>query len=257
MTPQIKVLLPILCFICFISFGYSLSLKQKALRGDTDAQIRIGFNYMNQTPSDWARVIFWFQLASDREQAIPCFWLGHIYQNGLGTPVNLLKSIYFYEKGASLKSTDCSKALAYLYDKQFRHLEANTWKIIYLESSKHHANRSSLDNIGALSSLEHQQAKLLAAEIKSSWLVKNESPILDPITKAPEFRSIALSNGNHYKGYIFRNKPHGYGTVKFNNGGTYFGHFKNGAMHGPGQQFSSDGQNIFKGHWSNGKPLIK
>ena len=257
MVLQRKVLVPILCFICCSSFGYSLSLKQKALRGDTDAQIRLGFNYMNQTPSNWSRVIFWFQLASDRKQAIPCFWLGHIYQNGLGTPVNLSKSIYFYEKGASLKSTDCSKALAYLYDKQFRHLEANAWKIIYLESSKLHADRSSLDNIESLSSVEHQEAKLLATEIKNSWLVKNESPILDPMTKAPEFRIITLGNGNHYKGYIFRDKPHGYGMVKSNNGETYFGYFKNGRMHGPGQQFSRDGQIIFKGHWSKGKPLIK
>jgi hypothetical protein len=212
---------------------------------------------MNQTPSDWASVIFWFQLASDREQAIPCFWLGHIYQNGLGTPVNLSKSIYFYEKGASLKSTDCSKALAYLYDKEFRHIEANTWKIIYLESSKHHATRSSLDNIGSLSSLEHQQAKLLAAEIKNSWLVKNESPILDPTTKAPKFRSITLSNGNDYKGYIFKGIPNGYGMVKSNSGETYFGYFKNGRMHGPGQQFSSDGKIIFEGHWSNGIPFTR
>lgn len=257
MTLQRKALLPILCFSCFSSFGYPLTLKQKALRGDTGAQIRLAFIYMNQTPSDWVQSKFWFQMASDRKQAIPCFWLGHIYQNGLGTPVNLSKSIYFYEKGASLKSTDCLKALAYLYDKQFRHLEANAWKIIYLESSKHHADRSSLDNIGSLSSLEHQEAKLLATEIKNSWLVKDESPILDPMTRAPEFQSITLGNGNHYKGYIFRDKPHGYGMVKSNNGETYFGYFKNGRMHGPGQQFSRDGQIIFKGHWSKGKPLIK
>ena len=257
MALQRMFLLPILCFIYCSSFGISLRLKQKALKGDTDAQIRIGFHYMNQTPSDWSSVIFWFQLASDRKQAIPCFWLGHIYQNGLGTPVNLSKSIYFYEKGASLKSTDCLKALAYLYDKQFRHLEANAWKIIYLESSKHHADRSSLNNIGSLSSLENQEAKLLATEIKDSWLVKNESPILDPMTRAPEFQSITLGNGNHYKGYIFRDKPHGYGMVKSNNGETYFGYFKNGRMHGPGQQFSRDGQIIFKGHWSKGKTLIK
>jgi len=45
--------------------------------------------------------------------------------------------------------------------------------------------------------------------------------------------------------------------VKSNNGETYFGYFKNGRMHGPGQQFSRDGQIIFKGHWSKDKPLIK
>jgi hypothetical protein len=98
---------------------------------------------------------------------------------------------------------------------------------------------------------------LLATEIKNSWLVKNESPILDPITKVPEFRSITLSNGNHYKGYISRDKPHGYGMVRSNDGETYFGYFKNGRMHGPGQQFSRGGHIIFKGHWSKGKPLIK
>jgi hypothetical protein len=257
MTQKIKILLSILWFICFTTFGYPLSLKQEALRGDTGAQIRLAFNYMNQTPSDWAQSKFWFQLASDREKAIPCFWLGHIYQNGLGTPVNLSKSIYFYEKGASLKSTDCSKALALLYNKQMRFIDANAWKIIHLDSTKDLSDESILTTIASLDTFEKEEAKLLAAEIRSSWLIQNESPILDPIAKVPEFRSITLSNGNHYKGYISRDKPHGYGMVRSNNGETYFGYFKNGRMHGPGQQFSRGGHIIFKGHWSKGKPLIK
>jgi hypothetical protein len=255
MTLQRKALLPILCFICFSSFGYPLTLKQKALTGDTGAQIRLAFIYMNQTPSDWVQSKFWFQMASDREQAIPCFWLGHIYQNGLGTPINLAKSIYFYEKGASLKSTDCSKALALLYNKQMRFIDANAWKIIHLDSTKDLSDESILTTIASLDTFEKEEAKLLAAEIRSSWLIQNESTILDPTTKAPKFRSITLSNGNDYKGYIFKGIPNGYGMVKSNSGGTYFGYFKNGRMHGSGQQFSSDGKIIFKGHWSNGIPV--
>ena len=248
MTLQRKALLPILCFSCFSSFGYPLTLKQKALRGDTGAQIRLAFIYMNQTPSDWVQSKFWFQMASDRQQAIPCFWLGHIYQNGLGTPINLAKSIYFYEKGASLKSTDCSKALALLYNKQMRFIDANAWKIIHLDSTKDLSDESILTTIASLDTFEKEEAKLLAAEIRSSWLIQNESTILDPTTKAPKFRSITLSNGNHYKGYIFKGIPNGYGMVKSNSGETYFGYFKNGRVHGLGQQFSSDGKIIFKGH---------
>jgi len=257
MTLQRKALLPILCFSCFSSFGYPLTLKQKALRGDTGAQIRLAFIYMNQTPSDWVQSKFWFQMASDREQAIPCFWLGHIYQNGLGTPINLAKSIYFYEKGASLKSTDCSKALALLYNKQMRFIDANAWKIIHLDSTKDLSDESILTTIASLDTFEKEEAKLLAAEIRSSWLIQNESTILDPTTKAPKFRSITLSNGNDYKGYIFKGIPNGYGMVKSNSGETYFGYFKNGRMHGLGQQFSSDGKIIFKGHWSNGIPVTR
>jgi hypothetical protein len=257
MALQRKVLLPILCLICCSSIGYSLSLKQKALRGDTDAQIRLAFNYINKTPSNWVQSKFWFQMASDREQAIPCFWLGLIYQNGLGTPINLAKSIYFYEKGASLKSTDCSKALALLYNKQMRFIDANAWKIIHLDSTKDLSGDSILTTIASLDSFEKEEARLLAAEIKSSWLIQNESTILDPTTKAPKFRSITLSNGNDYKGYIFKGIPNGYGMVKSNSGETYFGYFKNGRMHGPGQQFSSDGKIIFKGHWFNGIPFTR
>ena len=257
MTLQRKALLPILCFSCFSSFGYPLTLKQKALRGDTGAQIRLAFIYMNQTPSDWVQSKFWFQMASDRQQAIPCFWLGHIYQNGLGTPINLAKSIYFYEKGASLKSTDCSKALALLYNKQMRFIDANAWKIIHLDSTKDLSDESILTTIASLDTFEKEEAKLLAAEIRSSWLIQNESTILDPTTKAPKFRSITLSNGNDYKGYIFKGIPNGYGMVKSNSGETYFGYFKNGRMHGLGQQFSSDGKIIFKGHWSNGIPVTR
>jgi TPR repeat protein len=257
MTRQRKVLLSILWFICFTTFGYPLSLKQEALRGDTGAQIRLAFNYMNQTPSDWVQSKFWFQMASDRNHPTPCFWLGHIFQHGLGTPINLAKSIYFYEKGASLKSTDCSKALALLYNKQMRFIDANAWKIIHLDSTKDLSGDSILTTIASLDSFEKEEARLLAAEIKSSWLIQNESTILDPTTKAPKFRSITLSNGNDYKGYIFKGIPNGYGMVKSNGGETYFGYFKNGRMHGPGQQFSSDGKIIFKGHWSNGIPFTR
>ena len=257
MTLQLKFLFSFLSLICGNLYSSPFHLKQKALRGDVNAQVRLAFIYVNKKPTEWNRANYWFQQAADRDHTEAGLGRGHILQHGLGTPVNLSKSIYFYEKGASLGSTDCSKALAYLHDKQFRHLEANAWKIIYLESSKHHADRSSLDSIESLGSLKHQQAKLLAAEIKNSWLVKNESPILDPTTKAPEFRSITLGNGNHYKGCIFRDKPHGYGMLKSNNGETYFGYFKNGSMHGPGQQFSNDGQIIFKGNWFKGKPLTK
>jgi hypothetical protein len=255
MSLQSIALFSLLSFANACLFGTYPNLKQKALRGDTDAQIRIGFNYMNQTPADWAESKFWFLMASDRNQPTPCFLLGHIFQHGLGTPINLAKSIYFYEKGASLKSTDCSKALALLYNKQMKFIDANAWKIIHLDSTKDLSDESILTTIASLDTFEKEEAKLLATEIRSSWLIQNESTILDPTTKAPKFRSITLSNGNDYKGYIFKGIPNGYGMVKSNSGGTYFGYFKNGRMHGPGQQFSSDGKIIFKGHWSNGIPV--
>ena len=257
MTLQLKFLFSFLSLICGNLYSSPFHLKQKALRGDVNAQVRLAFIYVNKKPTEWNRANYWFQQASERDQTEACFWLGHIFQHGLGTPLNLSKSIYFYEKGASLGSTDCSKALAYLHDKQFRHLEANAWKIIYLESSKHHADRSSLDSIESLGSLKHQQAKLLAAEIKNSWLIKNESPILDPKAKAPIFGDFTLKNGTVYKGSILKGKPHGYGMKKSSGGESYFGYFKDGRMHGSGTLFTSDGQIIFKGGWSDGVPLPK
>ena len=230
---------------------------QKALRGDVSAQIRLAFIYVNQRPAEWKLATYWFQKASERDQADACFWLGHIFQHGLGTPVNLSKSIYFHEIGASLGSTDCSKALALFYQKQFKMIQSNAWKIIYLDALNDHLGQSALDIILPLSSFEMEEAKLLATEIKRSWLVKTESPILDPKTKAPIFGDFTLKNGTVYKGSILKGKPHGYGMKKSSGGESYFGYFKDGRMHGSGTLFTSDGQIIFKGGWSDGVPLPK
>ena len=257
MTLQLKFLFSFLSLICGNLYSSSVNLKQKALRGDVNAQVRLAFIYVNKKPTEWNRANYWFQQASEQDQTDACFWLGHIFQHGLGTPLNLSKSIYFYEKGASLGSTDCSKALALLYQKQFKMIQSHAWKIIYLDALNDHLGQSALDIILPLSSFEMEEAKLLATEIKRSWLVKTESPILDPKTKAPIFGDFTLKNGTVYKGSILKGKPHGYGMKKSSGGESYFGYFKDGRMHGSGTLFTSDGQIIFKGGWSDGVPLPK
>ena len=257
MTLQLKFLFSFLSLICGNLYSSSIILEQKALRGDVSAQIRLAFIYVNQKPAEWNRANYWFQQASERNQADACFWLGRIFQHGLGTPVNLSKSIYFHERGASLGSTDCSKALALLYQKQFKMIQSNAWKIIYLDTLNDHLGQSALDIILPLSSFKMEEAKLLATEIKRSWLVKTESPILDHNAKAPTFGDFTLKNGTVYKGSILKGKPHGYGMKKSSGGESYFGYFKDGRMHGSGTLFTSDGQIIFKGGWSDGVPLPK
>lgn len=55
-----------------------------------------------------------------------------------------------------------------------------------------------------------------------------------------------------YRGQCVDGKPHGSGTVTFNNGAKINGTFQNGLIEGEGTYESSDG-NIYKGMWTDGK----
>ena len=245
-------------FFCFqysaLLFGTYNNVKTKALSGDIESQLRLGFSHVNMTPANWSEAIFWFGMAADRENAKACYWLGFAYENGLGTSKNYERAIYYYQRGASLGSMECAKSLAVLFDKNKNYVEANAWKIIYKENSNRIKSHSGLSRIKKLSVRDVEYAVVLASEIQQSWNVKNVSPILDPITEIPRFGSIQLSNGSDYTGILLKEQPEGYGSIRSGSGETYYGYFKNGQKNGYGTSIGSDGKIVFKGRWIKGVP---
>ena len=245
-------------FFCFqysaLLFGTYNNVKTKALSGDIESQLRLGFTQVNMTPANWSEAIFWFGMAADREDGKACNWLGFAYENGLGTIKNYERAIYYYQRGASLGSMECAKSLAVLFDKNKNYVEANAWKIIYKENSNRIKSHPGLSRIKKLSDRDLEFAIELASVIQKSWNVKTESPISDPLTEPPRFGSIQLSNGSDYTGILFKGQPEGYGSIRSGSGETYYGHFKNGRKNGYGTAIGSDGKIVFEGTWINGVP---
>lgn len=249
------------CIICTLLFSYSSItlfatnniLKEKALRGNVESQLRLGFSYVNKSPANWSQALFWFDMAADRENAKACFWLGYAYQNGLGTIESPQKAIFYYQRGASLGSMECAKSLAILFNKLSDHIEANAWKSIYFEKTTQNKTDVKLTKIKKLSALDRKYAMALANEIMQSWKTKPESPIWDPMTKPPRFGRKHL-NDSVYNGILYKDQPNGYGTLKSVGGEIYYGYFKNGQKHGYGTLYKKDGEVVFDGSWFNNIP---
>ena len=229
-------------------------LKENALRGNVESQLRLGFSNANKSPANWSQALFWFDMAADRGDGKACYWLGFAYENGLGTSKNYERATYYYQRGASLGSMACAKSLAVLFDKNKKHVEANAWKIIYKKNSVRIKSSSGLSRIKKLSVRDLEYAVVLASEIQQSWNVKTVSPILDPLTEPPRFGSIQLRNGSDYTGILLKEQPEGYGSIRSGSGETYYGYFKNGQKNGYGTAIGSDGKIVFEGTWIKGVP---
>lgn len=250
--------------ICFYSFGQLIlvffccgkNLEVSALRGNLDAQMRLGYSEINKSPPNWSQALFWFEMAADRENANAFFWLGHGFNNGLGTQKNSNRAISYWERGASLGSVDCSKALAMIFNKELDHITAYAWKLIYEQETKNTTQVLKLTKNKKLSVRDKEYAIKLAKEIKQSWNTKTESPVWDPMTKPPRFGRMKLNNNSFYNGIVFKDQPNGYGTLKSVGGETYYGYFKNGQKHGFGTVHDQDGRIVFQGNWNKGVPTI-
>ena len=61
-----------------------------------------------------------------------------------------------------------------------------------------------------------------------------------------------LTNGSHYKGELFNNRPHGLGSVVLPSGSKYVGQFKAGSPDGQGTSTFANGEK-YAGQWKAGK----
>ncbi|WP_047980600.1 tetratricopeptide repeat protein [Ornithinibacillus contaminans] len=71
---------------------------QSALHGDVFAANRLGHEAIENGNGEEA--IDWYRMAADREDSYGEFNLGLCYEEGIGTPVNIKKAKYWYQKAA-------------------------------------------------------------------------------------------------------------------------------------------------------------
>ena len=235
----------------------SPKLKQKAFRGDAKAQLRLAFKEINSEPPNWSGATSWLEMAAIRGDKIACNLLGLSYSSGLGVSKNTLKSLEWWELGASLGSMNCIKSLAINHSNEGNKVKALSWKIIYKKSGFKDQQDDWVTQINPINELEFEQAKLLADKIENSWKIKRETGITDPLSHLEKFGELTLPNGSYYKGTVLDNTPHGYGMKVSANGAVYYGYFSNGLECGYGTSFGKNGYIIFQGHWIDGNPISK
>ena len=63
--------------------------------------------------------------------------------------------------------------------------------------------------------------------------------------------TVTYNNGSNYTGHFVRNEKHGYGIIKYNNGSQYEGQWANNKKNGIGTFESSN--EVYTGSWANDK----
>ena len=98
--------------------NYATSLKiwlSAAQKGDTDAQYYVGKIYEGGlgTPPDYATAARWYEKAAAKGHSASQFTLGSLYEKGLGVPADATKAFNLYRKAAGLsgnyKIVECAR----------------------------------------------------------------------------------------------------------------------------------------------------
>lgn len=84
---------------------------------------------------------------------------------------------------------------------------------------------------------------------------QDKDPIQLSEIHGPSSATLVKSDGTIYKGSVFNNLPHGYGTHRTPSR-LYVGKFACGLPHGEGTQYYLDGSIDFEGQWVFGEPVV-
>ena len=82
--------------LCLSPFLYSSDfLKTTALKGDVNAQLRLGFLYSKGDRQNLTEARYWMEMAANSGSPLACRYLGnaHLYGKGVGKSLELSKKI--------------------------------------------------------------------------------------------------------------------------------------------------------------------
>ena len=92
-------------------------LRRAADQGDTEAQLTLGFLYMEGegVPQDEAEAIRWFRIAANQGDATAQFNLGVMYHNGEGVPQDATEAVRWYRQAAEQGDAGAQNNLGVMY----------------------------------------------------------------------------------------------------------------------------------------------
>ncbi|MBU63606.1 MAG: hypothetical protein CMI26_14000 [Opitutae bacterium] len=232
-------------------------IKLKALRGDPDSQLRLGFHYStaNKNPLE---SFFWYEKAAKAGLASACHYVARAYATGRGTPLNLDLAKVWYEKAALRGIGTAMGKLGDLISIDDGNITsdalAHAWYVLAIEHQET-AWTERRDRLAmAMSEKTLELARKRVEEIKAKMLSPQERRQLppSPTKKRGEYH---FQNGQKYFGDLKNELPHGYGHIQSLEGGRFFGEFKQGKPYGYGTHFSAQGLIIFSGLWEGDKAV--
>ena len=242
---------------CLVNGSETISnLKNKALSGDVNAQIRLGFRALNSENPEHSNATFWFQMAADRGHPDSCFWLGNFYKRGWGITPDETKAVGIWKRGAAYGSIKCMEELSLYHLQNQDHIKAFAWLDLLLEKQPDHylSNGKYNDEIRDNLKLKIETEKSRIIQILK---IEKEIPILDPFPNQTIFAKIVLPTGAVYNGKLIYDRPNGFGYKITEEGEKYLGDFKNGLENGYGMLYNRNGILRYEGLWIEGLPLKK
>jgi len=100
-----------------LAVQHALAVRKAAERGDSVAQARLGYLYMNGkgVPQDYAEAARWYRKAAEQGHVGGEYWLGYQCETGQGVPPNLGEAARWYRRAAEQGDVEAQKRLALLY----------------------------------------------------------------------------------------------------------------------------------------------
>jgi hypothetical protein len=97
--------------------SHATAVRQAAERGDSVAQGRLGYLYMNGkgVPQDYGESARWYRKAAEQGHAGGEYWLGYLCETGQGVQQNSGEAARWYRKAAEQGDAEAQKRLALLY----------------------------------------------------------------------------------------------------------------------------------------------
>ncbi len=97
--------------------SHATAVRQAAERGDSVAQGRLGYLYMNGkgVPQDYGEAARWYRKAAEQGHSGGAYWFGYLCETGQGVEQNSGEAARWYRKAAEQGDAEAQKRLALLY----------------------------------------------------------------------------------------------------------------------------------------------
>tara|TARA_Y100000588_G_C14052980_1_gene838067 strand:- start:110 stop:937 length:828 start_codon:yes stop_codon:yes gene_type:complete len=233
------------------------ALKQRALNGAVNDQLRLGHHYA-LSKKNHTEAFFWYEKAAKAGEPSAWHYVAKAYATGRGTPRNLELAKVWYEKAALNGNGTAMAKLGDLISlddgNKTEKILAHAWYSLAVENgeSAWTERRDRLANGMSEETLELARKKI--DEIKVEVLPLPDRPPSPP-SFSKERGEYVFQSGQKYFGDLEDGLPHGYGRIQSPNGERFFGEFKNGKPSGYGTHFSAQGFIVFSGLWVGDKAI--
>ena len=227
-----------------------------ARKGNTDAQLSLGFSLSSGNPLQQQEALYWMKKAGNHGNLNACQYLGYAYHNGIGTVPNLKKSGEWYLKAFALGDSYSLLKIGQVFE--LDGLPAHACAAYKLaenripDTNTHDLIIRLQKRVSSLTNKKIKEAtNLLQQKISAIPTFKTD---FQPKPK-PKTKKIELEDGSTYIGKILHGLPHGYGKKTLPNGTSYIGNFVEGMADGLGTNYSKTGIPVYSGIWKLGKPV--